>query len=89
MYGNAQASGQRRSRRGRSRWQRRLSRVMSYLLACAIGVVGVSIGLIGVNAGGPADDPGGVWAGVIIGAVFVIAAIVWLFCLVASYDRRY
>lgn len=89
MYGDIEARGQRRSRRGRSRWQRRLSRVLSYLLACAIGVVGVSISLVGVNAGGRTDDPGDVWAGVIIGAVFVVTAIVWLFCLVASYSRRY
>ena len=89
MSGQAQARGQRRSRRGRSRWQRRLSRVLSYLLACVIGVVGVSIGLIGINAGERTEDPGDVWMGVIIGAVFVVAAIVWLFCLIASYSRRY
>ncbi len=87
MDGHSHGIGRRRSRRGR--WQRRLSRVMSYLLACLIGTIGVSIAMIGVNAGGRSDDPAEVWAGLIIGAIFLISAIVWLICLAASYSRRY
>lgn len=86
MYGHSQSRERRRSRQ--SGWQRRLSRVLSYLLACAIGVIGVSIALIGVDASGPISTPGDVWAGLIIGAVFVIPAVIWLMLLVASYSWR-
>ena len=87
MSGHSYGSGRRRSRR--SGWQRRLSRVMGYLLACSIGIIGVAIAMIGLNAGGRSDDPAEVWAGLIIGAILLVSAIVWLICLLASYSRRY
>ena len=86
MYGHSQSRGRRYSRR--SGWQEQLSRVLSYLLACAIGVIGVSIALIGVDASGPISAPGDVWAGLIVGAVFVVPAVIWLMLLVVSYSWR-
>ena len=86
MYGHSQSRG--RGRSTPSGWQRRLSRVLSYLLACAIGVIGISIALIGVEAPGPIGAPGDVWVGLVIGAVFVITAVFWLMLLVASYSWR-
>ena len=86
MYGHSQNRG--RGRSSESGWQRRLSRVLSYLLACLIGVIGVSIALIGVDASGPIGAPEDVWVGLIIGAVFVITAVIWLMLLVASYSWR-
>lgn len=86
MYGHSQSRG-----RGRSSgigWQRRVSRVLSYLLACLIGVIGVSIALIGVEASGPIGAPEDVWVGLVIGAVFIITAVLWLMLLVASYSWR-
>lgn len=86
MYGHSQSRG--RGRSSGSGWQRRLSQVLSYLLACLIGVIGVSIALIGVDASGPIGAPEDVWVGLIIGAVFVITAVIWLMLLVASYSWR-
>ena len=86
MLGHSQSRRGRRS--GQDGWQRRLSRVLSYLLACLIGVIGVSIALIGVDASGPIGAPEDVWVGLIIGAVFVITAVIWLMLLVASYSWR-
>ena len=82
------SNSRRRHRSGQSGWQRQLSRVLSYLLACLIGVIGVSIALIGVDASGPVSGPEDVWAGLIGGAIFVITAIIWLMLLAASCSRR-
>ena len=86
MHGHSHSRRRRRSRQ--SGWERQLSRVLGYLLACLIGVIGASLALIGVDASGPISNPADVWAGLIIGAIFVITAVIWLMLLMASYRRR-
>ena len=64
-------------------------RTLGYLSAAFVGLVGFVIGLIGVNTGQRTNDPGDVWAGLIIGAIFTFTAILWFMWLMGKKRRRH
>ncbi len=78
-----------RPKRSRARWRRRLTRALGYVFATTIGLIGFLIALVGVSSGQRSDDPGDTWAGLIIGAIFILVAIVWFVWLMGKRRRRH
>ena len=78
-----------RPKRSRHRWIRRLTRAIGYLCATIVGLTGFLIALVGVSSGQRSGDPGDTWAGLIIGGIFTLFAVIWFVWLMGKKKRRH